>query len=282
MIELDGKGGVYIAGYTRNMIFLTTPDAFQTQYSGGPDNAFVAKFDLTRPAGPDLTSVVNAASLRVGEDNFYGPDGSVVAGEIVTLFGHGFSPGPGLRVTFNGYPAPLLYSDAGQINAVVPFEVGVGRSIFLSIETGGQTIWPVELPVASAQPGVFTIDGSGRGQTAALNQDGSVNSSANPALRGSVVSVFMSGVGGYQGGIIIPDGSLGPLQPPFPVPVLGVSAAIDGKAAPVLFAGQAPGLIAGAVQVNLRVPDDAKSGMVNLVVYVGNYLSGNGPQLAIR
>ena len=61
-----------------------------------------------------------------------------------------------------------------------------------------------------------------------------------------------------------------------------MGAAVDGKAAPVLFAGQAPGLIAGAVQVNLRVPDDAKSGMASLVVYVGNYASWNGPQLAIR
>jgi uncharacterized protein (TIGR03437 family) len=283
LIALDGKGGVYIAGGTSTTVFLTTPGAFQTQYSGGGDNAFVAKFDLTRPAGPDLTSVVNAASLRVGLGTSSGaPDGSVAAGEIVTLFGHGFSPGPGLRVTFNGYPASLLYSDAGQINAVVPFEVGVGGSTFLSIETGGQTIWPVKLPVAPAQPGVFTVDGSGRGQAAALNQDGSVNSSTNPALRGSIVSVFMSGVGMYQGGFVIPDGSLGPLQPPFPVPVLGVGAAVDAKAAQVLFAGQAPGLIAGAVQVNLRVPDDAKSGMASLVVYAGNYASWNGPQLAIR
>jgi uncharacterized protein (TIGR03437 family) len=75
----------------------------------------------------------------------------------------------------------------------------------------------------------------------------------------------------------IGDGQLGPLQPPFPVPVLGVGATVNGVVATVLFAGQAPGLIAGAVQVNVRIPPGTTSGNVGLIVYVDNYRSQVGP-----
>jgi uncharacterized protein (TIGR03437 family) len=112
-----------------------------------------------------------------------------------------------------------------------------------------------------------------------------VNSSANPAWPGSIIAVYMTGVGRYRGGpLLFQDGWLGPLQPPFPVPVLGVGATVNGKAAEVLFAGQAPGLIAGVAQVNLRVPDDTPSGMARLVVYVGDFASSRGgdPNLSVR
>jgi uncharacterized protein (TIGR03437 family) len=202
---------------------------------------------------------------------------------VVTLFGLNFSPGAGLKVTFDGASAPLIYADTGQINAVVPFDVQdlSGSSTLVSIQSGEQTFGPVKLPVAPAQPGLFTRDGSGRGQAAILNQDGTLNSSTSPASAGSVVAVYMTGVGDYKQKLL--DGSLGPLDPPFPSPVLGVSATINGEQAPVLFVGQAPGLIAGVVQVNVQVPGDVKSGMATLVVYVGDYVSSyTGPNLAIR
>jgi uncharacterized protein (TIGR03437 family) len=96
-----------------------------------------------------------------------------------------------------------------------------------------------------------------------------VNSIANPAKAGSVVAVYMTGVGIMTPSIA--DGQLGPLHPPYPFPVLGVSATVNGVGAPVLFAGQAPALIAGAVQVNIQIPADTPSGNAALVVYIGNY-----------
>ena len=50
-----------------------------------------------------------------------------------------------------------------------------------------------------------------------------------------------------------------------------MSARINGADAPVLFIGQAPGLIAGAVQVNIRIPAATPGGDAALVVYIGNY-----------
>ena len=287
MLLLDGKGGVFITGTTYVEIFVTTPDAFQTLASTG-SNAFAAKFDFSQPPGLAFTCLVNAADMTVGLNNPRdAPDGSVAPGELVTLFGTRFS-GQGLKVTFDGFPAPVTYSDAGQINAVVPFEAGQANhpaTTLVSVQMGTQMYGPVELPVAPAMPAIFTVGPSNHfltpfmTQAAALNQDGSINSSANPAPAGSVVAIFMTGVGEYNPPL--PDGSLGPLLPPFPTPVIPMSATVNTESAEILFAGQAPAVIAGVVQVNVRIPDDIKSGPAALLVAVGQSY-GASATVAIR
>jgi uncharacterized protein (TIGR03437 family) len=99
-----------------------------------------------------------------------------------------------------------------------------------------------------------------------------VNSSSNPAARGSIVSVYLTGTGALYPAIA--DGSVGPLVAPFPAPVAGVSATIGGVDAPLTFAGQAPGLIAGATQVNLQIPPSAPVGAaIPIIIYAGGYAS---------
>jgi uncharacterized protein (TIGR03437 family) len=186
----------------------------------------------------------------------------VAPGEIVMLVGSGFPADP--QVTFDGYPAPILYADTNQINAVVPFEVTAPNTVVSAADTMGT----YTLPVWSAVPALFTANSKGNGQLAALNEDGTVNSSANPAKAGSVVSVFMTGAGSMAPSI--GDGQLGPVQPPYPVPVLGASATVNGIGAPVLFLGQAPGLIAGLIQVDIQLPA-VPAGNAALGVYIGNY-----------
>lgn len=138
------------------------------------------------------------------------------------------------------------------------------------------------LPIAPASPSLFTVND----QLAAINEDGTINGPIHPAKARSIVSVFMTGgVGAYN--VDLAGGAIGPLTPPFPTPVLGVGAAVGsplvsfglpGEPAQVLFASQAPGLVAGAVQVNLRVPADIPAGNAPLRVYVGNYATPFGPQ----
>jgi uncharacterized protein (TIGR03437 family) len=99
-----------------------------------------------------------------------------------------------------------------------------------------------------------------------------LNSPSNPAARGSIVSVYMTGAGALNP--FISDGSLGPLTPPFPAPLATVSATIGSMDAPILFAGQAPGLIAGATQVNVQVPQNAPVGAaIPITIYVAGYTS---------
>ena len=141
----------------------------------------------------------------------------------------------------------------------------------MSVQSAGQTIGPVKLPVVAAAPGLFTMTQNGSGQAAILNQDYSVNSASNPAPRGSFVAVYLTGTGALDPRIA--DGSLGPMSPPFPAPTAGITAAIGGVAATVLFKGQAPGLIAGATQVNVQVPENAPAGVVPVTIYAGGYAS---------
>jgi uncharacterized protein (TIGR03437 family) len=269
-LALDGKGGLYSAGSTYAPVFFTTPRAFQTEYGGGDSDAFAAKVDFSEPAGPSLASVLNAASFFPGYASAF-PTGAVAPGEIVTLFGNGFGSAKP-SVLFSQYPAIVLYASNCQINAVVPFEVNPGFPTFVTIQSGGQTLGPIELPVSVAAPGIFTMNQSGSGQAAILNQDSTANLPSNPAVRGSIVSVYITGAGAMDP--FIADGSLGPLTPPFPAPLAPVSATIGGMDATITFAGQAPGLIAGATQVNVEIPQNAPVGTaIPITIYVADYSS---------
>ena len=93
----------------------------------------------------------------------------------------------------------------------------------------------------------------------------------------SVVSLWLTGAGVDDQ--MIADGTLGPLEPPFPRPVLGIGATFTAGTgqvqAPVLFAGQAPGLVAGVVQVNVQIPTFIDAGRPLLTIHIGNYATAN-------
>ncbi len=238
-VALDGNGGLYTAGSSLN------------------NSGSAAKFDLTvsGPVPPQLGAFLNAAGFQ----NVPGALG-VAPGELLTIFGTNLPQAP--KVTFGANVAPILYADANQINLVVPFGVEP-PVVTVSVEGAGSCLAPVLL----ASPALFTADDSGTGQLAALNQDGSVNSGANPAKAGAVVSVFLTGAGAMMPPLA--DGQLGPLQPPYPAPVLAVSADVNNVSVPVLFAGQAPLLVAGVVQVNLQIPENTGSGNAGVSVTLG-------------
>ncbi|MGI8990703.1 MAG: SBBP repeat-containing protein [Bryobacteraceae bacterium] len=267
-LALDGNGALYSAGQAP-LVFFSTPHAFQTQYGGGDSDAAVAKVDFSQPAGPEIFSIVNAASNSLA--------GNIAPGEIVMFFGNGFGSQP--SVLFDGIQAPIIYASNCQINAVVPFAVTGQTTTFVDVEAG-ETIGLLKLPVAIAAPGIFTSDGTGRGQAAAVNQDGTPNSPSNPAQLGSIISLYMTGTGILNP--FLSEGSLGPLSPPFPIPIAGVGARIGTSIASVLFAGQAPGLIAGVTQVNIQIPQNTAIGdSVPVTVYVGNYVSQFAPSVVI-
>ena len=277
-LALDGKGGLYSAGLAYTLVFFSTPHAFQTEYGGGDSDAFAAKVDFSQLAGPSLASVLNAASLLPGYPSQF-PAGAVAPGEIVTLFGNGFESSKP-SVNFGKFPAAVLYASNCQINAVVPFEAAPGVATLVTVQSGGQTLGPVKLPVVIAAPGIFSENGSGSGQGAILNQDSSVNSPSNPAARGSIVSVYVTGIGALSP--FIADGSLGPLIPPFPAPMAAVSVTIGQVDAPVAFAGQAPGLVAGVTQLNVEIPQNAPVGAaIPIAIYAAYYPSQLNPSIAM-
>jgi uncharacterized protein (TIGR03437 family) len=218
-------------------------------------------------AAPTLTpaSVVNGASFV---------SGSIAPGEIVTLFGSAIGPPApayltltnprlvansleGVEVYFNGVPAPMLYASAGQVNVVVPYSVAGKSTTTMQLEYLGALSAPVTLQVAATAPGVFSIAGSGQGPGAILNSDGNVNSPASPAARGDWVSIFATGAGVTTANGV--DGYVTSAPPP--VPIGNVAVTIGGVPCLVNYAGPAPGLVSGVLQINAQVPASVTPGL---------------------
>ncbi len=260
-IAVDGLGGIWLAGSTRSSDFPTAVPAPELGYRRA---AFVSKIDLTRSEDLTVSCIASGAGLDMG---------SVSPGEIVALFGSGIGPQTpgwlrlneeglvdtaisGVRVWFDDLAAPLIYVQSEQVNAVVPYEVQGKRATQIQVEYLGRKGPPTTVAVAAVRPAMFTTTMTGSGQGAILNQDGSVNSSANPAVEGSVIAIYATGFGQTDPPGV--DGKINSL--PYPKPILPVRVLINSKEAEVQYAGAAPGYVAGAFQVNARVPAGANDG----------------------
>jgi uncharacterized protein (TIGR03437 family) len=221
-LVLDGSGALYVADTNNDRV-----------------RRLVA--DSVLPPGPVVTppalTAVNAASQR---------QGPVAPGEIVSIFGVGIGPltavtgtfdSAGLlasllgetEVRFDGVAAPLFYAQSAQVS-------------FTHVEVfyQGHSAGTLDLPVAAAAPAIFPI---------AINQDGSTNSELSPAPRGTILTFFATGEG-VTDGANLPGQAAGT---PYSRPVLGVSLAIAGIDAELLYKGALPGGV-GVLQVNARVP----------------------------
>ena len=222
--------------------------------------------------------------------------GAVTPGKIVVLYGSRIGPSTlapaqlaadgrlsstlgNTQVFFDGVAAPLLYATSGQLAAVVPYEVDGKTGTQVQVRNGSLSSDLVALPVTPAAPSIFSSDFTGSGQGAILNQDGvTVNSSAAPAEKGSVVSIFATGEGQTTPAGI--DGLLATRT--YPAPLNQVHVFIAGSPAEVQYAGAAPNQVAGLFQVNVRIPPDAPSGDVPVQIQVGGAISQPGITVAVK
>ncbi len=267
-------------------------DSFTFAAWDGSTNSNLGTVSVTvtgnlRPAFT-AAGVVNAASY-VG--------GSVAPGEIVTIFGTNLGPAtlattrlnPGgriavdmseTRVWFDGVPAPIVYASAGQTSVVVPYSVAGQSTTGVIAEYRGLQSDTVTLPITPVLPALFTIDASGHGQGAILNQDYTVNGPANPAARGTFVSIYATGEGQTTPAGV--DGKLA--AQPLPAPQASVKVKIGGvDAVEVPYSGGAPGLLAGLIQINARVPANASTGdAVPVVVTFDGVSSQTGATMAVK
>ena len=86
-----------------------------------------------------------------------------------------------------------MYVSDRQTTAIVPYGIVDAASVDVQAEYRGTLSNTVRLPVRTTRLGVFSMDGSGQGAAAAFNQDGTVNSTSNPAHTGSVVTFYATG-----------------------------------------------------------------------------------------
>jgi uncharacterized protein (TIGR03437 family) len=205
-----------------------------------------------------------------------GLGGRVVPGELISIYGLNLGPQTpataqvssagyipttlaGAQMTINGTLAPLLYVSATQINAVAPIELTAGSAVVLSIVTNNTSAPDFRVEVDSAAPVVFA-NNSG---AAAINQDGTINSASNPASLGSYVAIWATGTGVSSGrdGQIVESAQSScacflteVLISAEPQPFLQIPPPVN-----VTYAGAAPGLVNGVVQINFQVPSDGVS-----------------------
>ena len=159
----------------------------------------------------------------------------------------------GVQVTIGGIPAPLLLVQSSLIEGVAPFEFSP-QPLIVQVQYGGRSAPPLEL-VGVLNPGIFTI----HGQAAVLNQDGTVNSPTNPAKLGSIISVFATGLGPLTNPVM--DGEITPLPPAaYNLIQFPPTATVAGVPGNVIWAGSAPGLIAGGSQINMQLPASLPAG----------------------
>jgi uncharacterized protein (TIGR03437 family) len=251
--------------------------------TGGSSGSTTVNVALNVTSLPTISSVNNAASYT---------SNAVSPGEIITLFAndpaHPIGPATpayltldangnvatslgGVQVTVAGYNCPMIYASASQVSAVVPYEVKIYPTANVLVKYLGQGSNGVLMNVATTVPGLFTFDSSGAGPGAILNSDLGVNTAANPAARGDIVVLYMTGEGETS-----PNGVTGkvttvasPPAPLTPAPLLPISVTIGGQPAQWTFAGEAPGLVSGVLQVNVVVPNNIAAGNQPVVVTIG-------------
>jgi len=236
---------------------------------------------------PAISAVANAASYAIGP---------VAPREIVIVAGNSLAD-PGLigaqitsagfvaaspgatTVLFDDVPAPLLYTMANQLSAIVPYEVSGQAQTSIQVEYQGVRSAPVTVAVAATAPGIFTLNESGAGQAAIVNQDGTVNGPGNPAAGGDVVSIYGTGEGqtdpmGTDGTIVTAADLRQPLQT--------VTVSIGGQSADVLYAGSAGDQVAGLLQINARVPPGITPGTATPVTITIGGNSQPGVTMAVQ
>jgi uncharacterized protein (TIGR03437 family) len=166
-------------------------------------------------ATPLITQVSSAANGTIS---------TLVPGSFASIYGTGLA-GTNVMVTFDGVPATLTYQSATQINLLVPGSLTGKTTSQLVVTVDGRVSSSMQVNVVAAAPAIFT--------NGVLNQDNSVNSTTKPAVRGSVLQIFLTGL----------------------PPVAGATVNIGNRSIPSAFSGQAPG-VPGLEQVNVMLPAD--------------------------
>jgi uncharacterized protein (TIGR03437 family) len=160
----------------------------------------------------------------------------------------------GVQVLFNGTPVPLFYAGTDQINFQVPIGAAQSGTADLQVleAATGRLLGDSTVEMTPVQPGLFTQAGNGSGAAIAVNTDGTLNTQTNPAIAGSIITLYGTGQGFVPGAP--PDGQASTaVQNPRPPTVFIFPDSVSSTG--VKYAGLAPGEV-GVWQINVQIPSD--------------------------
>jgi uncharacterized protein (TIGR03437 family) len=203
--------------------------------------------------------VVSAASLAA--------NAPLAPGAFVSIFGANFAASDnqasslplqsqlgGSEAIIAGESMPLLFTNAGQVNAIIPYTVAVNSPQQVIVQQNMAYSLPETVTLAPAQPGVFTQNqsGMGIGVIVVVKPDGTQFEigSSHPATAGDGLVIYCTGLGP-----VTPSIAAGSAAPTSPLSKSSspVTVTIGDQPAQVLYAGLSPGF-AGLYQVNVVIP----------------------------
>jgi uncharacterized protein (TIGR03437 family) len=217
-------------------------------------------------------------------------------GEIITLYGTELGPTQvttltldptgsfvttsleGTQVLFNGVPGPMIFTYTGQIAVIVPYEIAAQSTVNVVVSYLGVQTSPIQFKVVPANPGLFTLSQTGKGDAAIVRlSDSSVISTTNPASQGDTLELYGEGYGVATPGTSLPDGTV--VVSTLPVPAATTVLLIDGQPVPTSYAGGAGDEVNGVMQINFTVPPQLTPGPHTIQVKVGSATSPAGVNL---
>jgi uncharacterized protein (TIGR03437 family) len=228
------------------------------------------------------TAKVLVSSVSAAANGAIGP---IAPGQMLLITGQNLGPAEliraevnnsvlgnragGVRVLFDGVPAPLQFASDRQVCVMAPYAISAAATVEMTVEYNGDRSAPVALLVVPTQPGIITADSFAWPYGAVTNDSGAENSAAAPARPGSIIGFLMTGAGLLINGA---DGRLG-LAGALANPLAPLSVTVDGKEADIVMASEAPGDASGLILMRVRVPVAARPGELQLAVKSGETTS---------
>jgi uncharacterized protein (TIGR03437 family) len=245
----------------------------------------------------DSGGVIHGASFRPPP---------LAPGSIISIFGENQSastnpfgdPAPpgvlplpellaGTRVRAGGVFLPLFFSFPKQVNAGLPYNLDPNSGpLSVVVFRGSIPSDPEEMPIAVANPGLFTLNSSGLGE--GIFQDIAfrlITNSLPPAPNqrtgisaGEPVIIYATGLGPVTNA---PTSGQAASADPLSQVIAGMQLTIGGKNAAFDFRGLAPGFVS-LYQINALVPDGLPPGNAEVIMTVNGVSSPAGVTLSIE
>ncbi|MGD1097738.1 MAG: SBBP repeat-containing protein [Bryobacteraceae bacterium] len=262
-VNASGSQLIYSALYPS----LTVEQAVSVDPSGlihvAGGNAFVAAIDPQAAPAKNIFAFQNAFGGNVTT--------RLSPTEVVAIYGPGIGPATalsatptngfypttlgGVEVSVNGANIPLLYVSANQINAVIPMEVTANSAATVRVTNGS---------AVSADYPIRIVGSSPKAYPTVINQDGTINSNSNPAPAGSIVTFYVTGfqfnfapfADGQVATVANNDACYALESAQCSISAQTVAFFMLGSLSvptTVVYAGAAPGIVAGVTQFNLQV-----------------------------
>jgi uncharacterized protein (TIGR03437 family) len=164
-----------------------------------------------------------------------------------------------VQAIIGGLPAPFFYVSKTQLVIQIPSELPPNRPYSALLVVDNQVSLPQTIVLVPATPGTVAFPD---GTLVAQHADYRLVTDDLPAKPGEPIRIYLVGMGSTDPPVA--SGSAAPSDPLARV-APGVRVTVDGEDAKISYAGLTPGGV-GLYQIDFTVPDNARSGKLQVVI----------------